>query len=68
MLHLHIGVYVLFLRLYGMFPCTFLSFLRVHYAKKENLMVYHDVIAVSMANQICVLVLVPANTWNLSDG
>ncbi|KAK7095290.1 hypothetical protein V1264_006720 [Littorina saxatilis] len=45
MLHLHIGVYVLFLRLYGMFPCNFLSFLRVHYAKKENLMVYNDIIA-----------------------
>jgi len=51
MLHLHIGVYVLFLRLYGMFPCTFLSFLRLHYAKKENLMVYNDVIAVSMMSR-----------------
>lgn len=44
MLHLHIAVYVLFLRLYGMFPCTFLNFMRAHFTKKENLMVYNDII------------------------
>ncbi|XP_076436309.1 hamartin-like [Babylonia areolata] len=45
MLHLNIGVYVLFLRLYGMFPCTFLNFLATNYTKKENFMVYSDIIA-----------------------
>nr|KAG5693169.1 hypothetical protein BaRGS_035367 [Batillaria attramentaria] len=45
MLHLHVAEYTLFLRLYGMFPCSFLSFLRVNYAKKENLLVYNEIIS-----------------------
>lgn len=46
-LHLHVAVYGFFLRLYGMFPCTLVSFLRINYAKKENLHAYNEVIVVS---------------------
>ncbi|XP_019741224.1 hamartin-like isoform X2 [Hippocampus comes] len=42
--HLHAGVYALFHRLYGMFPCNFLSYLRLHYSMKENLDIFHHVV------------------------
>ncbi|KAG7480429.1 hypothetical protein MATL_G00055990 [Megalops atlanticus] len=35
--HLHATVYCLFHRLYGMYPCNFISYLRSHYSRKENL-------------------------------
>ncbi len=42
--HVQVGLFAFFHRLYGMFPCNFLSYLRVHYsdnnrenqARKEN--------------------------------
>lgn len=40
LLHLEIGMYALFNRLYGMFPCNFLSYLRQHYSSKESLPVF----------------------------
>ncbi|XP_060578266.1 hamartin-like [Ruditapes philippinarum] len=43
-LHLQISVYALFHRLYGMFPYTFLAYLRQYYAKKENIPVFEEVI------------------------
>ncbi|XP_043968219.1 TSC complex subunit 1a isoform X2 [Gambusia affinis] len=36
LVHLHAAVYSLFHRLYGMFPCNFVSYLRLHYGMKEN--------------------------------
>ncbi|XP_061623195.1 TSC complex subunit 1a [Phyllopteryx taeniolatus] len=42
--HLHAGVYSLFHRLYGMFPCNFLSYLRLHYSMKENLDTFQHVV------------------------
>lgn len=36
-LHLQIALYALFHRLYGMYPCNFLSYLRQHYSIRENL-------------------------------
>ncbi|XP_028269866.1 hamartin-like isoform X2 [Parambassis ranga] len=44
LVHLHAGVYSLFHRLYGMFPCNFISYLRLHYSMKENLDTYQEVI------------------------
>ncbi|XP_051925093.1 hamartin-like [Hippocampus zosterae] len=44
LVHLHAGVYALFHRLYGMFPCNFLSYLRLHYSMKENLDTFHHVV------------------------
>ncbi|XP_053380721.1 hamartin-like isoform X2 [Mercenaria mercenaria] len=43
-LHLQIAVYALFHRLYGMFPYTFLAYLRQYYTKKENIAVFDEVI------------------------
>ncbi|RZF49211.1 hypothetical protein LSTR_LSTR010941 [Laodelphax striatellus] len=35
MLHLQVGLYALFHRLYGMFPCNFLAFLRKEYSQRD---------------------------------
>lgn len=40
LLHLELGMYALFNRLYGMFPCNFLSYLRQQYSSKESLPVF----------------------------
>ncbi|XP_061169862.1 hamartin-like isoform X1 [Saccostrea echinata] len=44
LLHLQVALYGLFHRLYGMFPYTFLTFLRHQYSKKENATVYEEAI------------------------
>ncbi|KAM9857753.1 TSC complex subunit 1a [Aulostomus maculatus] len=44
LVHLQAGVYALFHRLYGMFPCNFMSYLRLHYSMKENLDTFQEVI------------------------
>uniref|UniRef100_A0A096LYE4 TSC complex subunit 1a n=1 Tax=Poecilia formosa TaxID=48698 RepID=A0A096LYE4_POEFO len=44
LVHLHAGVYSLFHRLYGMFPCNFVSYLRLHYGMKENLDTFQEVV------------------------
>lgn len=47
LVHLHASVYALFHRLYGMYPCNFVSFLRSHYSMKENLDTFEEVVRVS---------------------
>uniref|UniRef100_UPI003AAC2C7D hamartin-like n=1 Tax=Centroberyx gerrardi TaxID=166262 RepID=UPI003AAC2C7D len=44
LVHLHASVYSLFHRLYGMFPCNFISYLRLHYSMKENLDTFQEVV------------------------
>lgn len=44
LVHLHASVYALFHRLYGMYPCNFVSFLRSHYSMKENLATFEEVV------------------------
>ncbi|KAK5933175.1 hypothetical protein CgunFtcFv8_004823 [Champsocephalus gunnari] len=44
LVHLQAGVYSLFHRLYGMFPCNFMSYLRLHYSMKENLDVFQEAV------------------------
>ncbi|KAF4789193.1 Hamartin [Turdus rufiventris] len=44
LVHLHASVYSLFHRLYGMYPCNFVSFLRSHYSMKENLETFEEVV------------------------
>uniref|UniRef100_A0A3P9MJJ3 TSC complex subunit 1a n=1 Tax=Oryzias latipes TaxID=8090 RepID=A0A3P9MJJ3_ORYLA len=44
LVHLHAGVYSLFHRLYGMFPCNFIYYLRLHYSMKENLDTFQEVV------------------------
>lgn len=44
LVHLHASVYALFHRLYGMYPCNFVSFLRSHYSMKENLDTFEEVV------------------------
>lgn len=46
LVHLHASVYSLFHRLYGMYPCNFVSFLRSHYSMKENLETFEEVVKV----------------------
>ena len=40
--HVQVGLYAFFHRLYGMYPCNFLSYLRQHYAEsnKDNQLVF----------------------------
>jgi tuberous sclerosis 1 len=44
--HLQIGLYFLFQRLYGMFPCSTFNFLKVTYSKKDNLGIFKHTIKV----------------------
>lgn len=44
LVHLRASVYALFHRLYGMYPCNFVSFLRSHYSLKENLETFEEVV------------------------
>uniref|UniRef100_A0A8C5R113 TSC complex subunit 1 n=1 Tax=Leptobrachium leishanense TaxID=445787 RepID=A0A8C5R113_9ANUR len=44
LVHLHASVYALFHRLYGMYPCNFVSFLRSHYSMKENLETFEEMV------------------------
>uniref|UniRef100_A0A3Q2DTY0 TSC complex subunit 1a n=1 Tax=Cyprinodon variegatus TaxID=28743 RepID=A0A3Q2DTY0_CYPVA len=44
LVHLHAGVYSLFHRLYGMFPCNFVSYLRLHYSMKENMDTFQELV------------------------
>uniref|UniRef100_A0A3Q3IPS8 TSC complex subunit 1b n=1 Tax=Monopterus albus TaxID=43700 RepID=A0A3Q3IPS8_MONAL len=43
LIHLHASVYSLFHRLYGMYPCNFVSYLRSHYGMKENMETFEEV-------------------------
>ncbi|XP_066512402.1 hamartin-like isoform X1 [Hoplias malabaricus] len=42
--HLHASVYSLFHRLYGMYPCNFVSYLRAHYNMRENVDTFEQVV------------------------
>uniref|UniRef100_A0A4W5LC37 TSC complex subunit 1a n=1 Tax=Hucho hucho TaxID=62062 RepID=A0A4W5LC37_9TELE len=44
LIHLHASVYSLFHRLYGMYPCNFVSYLRSHYSMKENVNTFEEVV------------------------
>uniref|UniRef100_A0A8C9W3K4 TSC complex subunit 1a n=1 Tax=Scleropages formosus TaxID=113540 RepID=A0A8C9W3K4_SCLFO len=44
LIHLHASVYSLFHRLYGMYPCNFVSYLRSHYSTKENMDTFEEVV------------------------
>ncbi|XP_071443239.1 hamartin isoform X2 [Hetaerina americana] len=44
LLHLQLGLYSLFHRLYGMYPCNFLSYLRLEYGIRENLGIFSHTI------------------------
>ncbi|XP_069705374.1 hamartin isoform X2 [Periplaneta americana] len=44
LLHLQVGLYALFQRLYGMYPCNFLSYLRNEYGQWENLGIFSHTI------------------------
>ncbi|KAF6127973.1 TSC complex subunit 1 [Phyllostomus discolor] len=50
LVHLYTSVYALFHRLYGMYPCNFVSFLRSHYSMKENLATFEEVVKPMMAH------------------
>ncbi|KAI7795853.1 TSC complex subunit 1b [Triplophysa rosa] len=44
LIHLHASMYALFHRLYGMYPCNFVSYLRSHYCMKENMDTFEEVL------------------------
>ncbi|KAG8447585.1 hypothetical protein GDO86_014913 [Hymenochirus boettgeri] len=44
LVHLHASVYALFHRLYGMYPCNFVSFLRSHYSMKEYFETFEKIV------------------------
>ncbi|KAL1517767.1 hypothetical protein ABEB36_001491 [Hypothenemus hampei] len=43
MIHLQVALYALFLRLYGMFPCNFLSYLRSNFKDRNNPVFCHTI-------------------------
>ena len=49
LLHLHVAVYSLFHRLYGMYPCHFLTYLRKIYTKEDNQQVFKESILVRIS-------------------
>ncbi|XP_059477895.1 hamartin isoform X2 [Neocloeon triangulifer] len=59
--HLQIGLYFLFQRLYGMFPCSTFHFLKVHYCKKENLGIFKHTIKPMLETVRFHTLLVTAN-------
>ncbi|XP_028851284.1 TSC complex subunit 1a isoform X2 [Denticeps clupeoides] len=50
LIHLHAAVYSLFHRLYGMYPCNFVSYLRSHYNMRENLDTFDQVVKQMLEN------------------
>ncbi|CAG0884668.1 unnamed protein product [Darwinula stevensoni] len=42
--HLHVALYAFFQRLYGMYPCNFLSYLRQHYSHRQSLVVFTHIV------------------------
>ncbi|CAH1133007.1 unnamed protein product [Ceutorhynchus assimilis] len=43
MIHLQVALYALFLRLYGMYPCNFLSYLQNHFKDRSNPVFCHTI-------------------------
>ncbi|XP_063919767.1 hamartin isoform X2 [Zophobas morio] len=43
MIHMQVALYALFLRLYGMFPCNFLAYLRTQYKDKNKAVFIHTI-------------------------
>ncbi|XP_060535653.1 hamartin isoform X1 [Cylas formicarius] len=43
MIHLQVSLYALFLRLYGMYPCNFLTYLRIHFKDKNRAVFEHTI-------------------------
>uniref|UniRef100_A0A8C6KTD7 TSC complex subunit 1b n=1 Tax=Nothobranchius furzeri TaxID=105023 RepID=A0A8C6KTD7_NOTFU len=52
LIHLHASVYSLFHRLYGMYPCNFVSYLRSHYSMKENVETFEEVVKVRLLQML----------------
>ena len=46
-LHLHVATYSYFVRIYAMYPCNLLSYLRQHYGQRDSLPVFNRTIRVS---------------------
>ena len=47
LLHLQASLYAFFHRLYGIYPCNFLNFLRKFIRREENKIVYKEIVKVS---------------------
>ncbi|KAK3768427.1 hypothetical protein RRG08_053419 [Elysia crispata] len=43
-LYLQVAIYSLFHRLYGMYPCSFMYFIRKFYSHKENIHIYEEIV------------------------
>ncbi|KAL3284794.1 hypothetical protein HHI36_018935 [Cryptolaemus montrouzieri] len=43
MIHMQISLYALFLRLYGMYPCNFIAYLRLYYRDKNSPVFIHTI-------------------------
>ncbi|KAG5882070.1 hypothetical protein JTB14_023790 [Gonioctena quinquepunctata] len=43
LIHMQVALYALFLRLYGMYPCNFLGYLRIQYKEKNTPIFVHTV-------------------------
>lgn len=62
--HLHASIYSLFHRLYGMYPCNFISYLRAHYSMKENVDTFEEVVKVRFSLSFhTILRMVTSYKW-----
>lgn len=48
MIHLQVALYALFLRLYGMYPCNFLCYLKSHFRDRNNPVFCHTIKVASL--------------------
>lgn len=55
--HLQVAVYSLFHRLYGMYPCHFLTYLRNIYTKADNQQAFKETIMVRLSILIIIQLL-----------
>ncbi|KAG8296910.1 hamartin [Homalodisca vitripennis] len=64
--HLQMGLYALFLRLYGMYPCNFLSYLRIEYSQSTKLLIFnHTIRCILFYSVIAAISLTGHQTINI---
>lgn len=67
LVHLQVAMYALFLRLYGMYPCNFIAYLRNHYRHPDNRPVFMHTVRPMLATVLVHPHLVTASKDHETD-
>lgn len=67
LVHLQVAMYALFLRLYGMYPCNFIAYLRNHYRHPDNRPVFMHTVRPMLATVLVHPSLVTASKDHETD-